>query len=151
MIICLTQGEGEERVLTGLALLANAGLELADAGGADEDGGVSLGGAGDHVLDEITVAGGVNDCVVTLGGRELPQSDVNGDATLALRLQLVHDPRVLERGLAHLGGLLLELLDDTLVNATALVDQVAGGGRLARVDVADDHDGHVFQFFSHIC
>lgn len=35
---------------------------------------------------------------------------------------------------------LLELLDGTLVDTTALVDQVAGGGRLAGVDVADnDH------------
>lgn len=35
---------------------------------------------------------------------------------------------------------LLELLDGTLVDTAALVDQVTGGGRLARVDVADDHD-----------
>ena len=35
---------------------------------------------------------------------------------------------------------LLELLDGTLVDTTALVDQVTSGGRLARVDVADnDH------------
>lgn len=31
---------------------------------------------------------------------------------------------------------LLELLNGTLVNTTALVDQVTSGGRLARVDVA---------------
>ena len=30
---------------------------------------------------------------------ELPQSDVDGDATLALGLQLVHDPRILEGSL----------------------------------------------------
>lgn len=35
---------------------------------------------------------------------------------------------------------LLELLDGTLVDTSALVDQVTGGGRLAGVDVADDHD-----------
>lgn len=35
---------------------------------------------------------------------------------------------------------LLELLDGTLVDTAALVDQVTSGGRLARVDVADDHD-----------
>jgi hypothetical protein len=35
---------------------------------------------------------------------------------------------------------LLELLDGTLVDTTALVDQVTSGGRLAGVDVADnDH------------
>ena len=30
---------------------------------------------------------------------ELPQSDVDGDSTLALGLQLVHDPRILEGSL----------------------------------------------------
>jgi hypothetical protein len=37
----------------------------------------------------------------------------------------------------------LLLTNDTLVNAAQLVDQVAGRGRLARVDVTDDDDVHV--------
>ena len=55
-----------------------------------------LGGSGDHVLDEVTMAGGVDDGDVVLGSLELPESNVDGDATLALRLQLVHHPRILE-------------------------------------------------------
>lgn len=35
---------------------------------------------------------------------------------------------------------LLELLNGTSVNTTALVDQVTGGGGLAGVDVSDDDD-----------
>lgn len=35
---------------------------------------------------------------------------------------------------------LLELLNGTLVNTTALVDQVTGGGRLTGVDVTDNDD-----------
>jgi hypothetical protein len=35
---------------------------------------------------------------------------------------------------------LLELLDGTLVDTTALVDQVTGRGRLAGIDVADNDD-----------
>ena len=45
------------------------------------------------------MAGGVDDGDVVLGSLELPQSDVDGDATLALGLQLVHDPRILEGSL----------------------------------------------------
>ena len=45
---------------------------------------------------------------------------------------------VLERALAELGSLLLELLDGTLVDTTALVDQVTSGGGLAGIDVTDD-------------
>ena len=47
---------------------------------------------------------------------------------------------VLERALAELGSLLLELLNGTLVDTTALVDKVTSGRRLAGVDVADNDD-----------
>ena len=45
---------------------------------------------------------------------------------------------VLERTLAELSSLLLELLDGTLVDTTALVDQVTSGGGLAGIDVTDN-------------
>jgi hypothetical protein len=105
------------------------------------------------------------------GGLELPESDVDGDTTLTLGLELVKNPGVLERGLAELGSLLLELLDGTLVDTTALVDKVAGGlrelasgpttrslgsppgrsthGRLAGVDVADNDDVDVELVLAH--
>ena len=43
---------------------------------------------------------------------------------------------------------LLELLDGTLVDTTALVDQVTGGGRLTGVDVADNDDVDVRLFLT---
>merc|ERR1719220_314908 len=144
------EGVGEEGELAGLAVLGDAGLELTGAGGDDEDAAVGLRGAGDHVLDEIPVAGGVDDGDVVLGSLELPQGDVDGDATLALGLELVEHPGILEGALAHLLGLLLELLDRSLVDTTALVDQMAGGGRLARVDVANDHDVDVNLLLNHL-
>ena len=45
---------------------------------------------------------------------------------------------VLERALAELGSLLLELLDGTLVDTTALVDKVTSGRGLAGIDVTDN-------------
>ena len=51
--------------------------------------------------------------------------------------------------LARLLGLLLELLDGSLVNTSALVDQVTGGGRLATVDVADDDNVDMSLFLAH--
>jgi hypothetical protein len=72
------------------------------------------------------VAGGVDHGVEVLGGLELPQRNVDGDTALALRLELVQHPRVLEGGLAQLSRLLLELLDGALVDAAALV---CGRGR----------------------
>ena len=56
-----TEGEGEEGVLAGLAVLGDTSLELTGTTGDDEDGAVSLGGTSDHVLDEVTVSGSVDD------------------------------------------------------------------------------------------
>jgi len=144
-----SEGVGEESVLTGLSVLGNTGLELSGTGGDDEDTAVGLGGSGNHVLDEITMSGGVNDGDVVLGGFELPEGNVDGDTTLALGLKFVQDPSVLEGSLSHIGGILLELLDGTLVDTSELVDQVSSGGGLSGVDVSDDDDVNVVLFLSH--
>ena len=91
----------------------------------------------------------INDGDIVLGSLKLPESDVNGDASLTLGLQLVKNPGVLERSLAGLGRLLLELLDGPLVDTPALVDQVTSGGGLAGVDVADDDNVDVSLLLTH--
>ena len=50
---------------------------------------------------------------------------------------------------SYLLGLLLELFDDTLVDSTAFVDEMAGRGGLAGIDVTNDDDVNVELFFSH--
>ena len=95
------------------------------------------------------MSGGINDGDIVLGSLELPQGNVDGDTSLTLGLQLVKNPSVLEGSLAGLRGLLLELLDGPLVNTSALIDQVTGGGRLARVDVADDDNVDMSLFLAH--
>jgi len=144
-----TKGVSEQSVLTSLTILGDTSLELTGTGGDDENGAISLGGTSDHVLDEITVTGGINDGDIVFGSLELPESNVNGDTTFTLSLQFVEDPCVLEGTLAEFGGFLLEFLDSTLVDTTALVDQMSGGGRLAGVDVADDDDVNVKLLFTH--
>jgi len=123
-----TKSEGEESVLLGLAFRSPATLETTGGGVDNQDGNIGLGGTSDHVLDEITVAGGINDSELELGGLELPEGDIDGDTTLTLGLEVIKDPGVLEGGFAHIGSLLFVLLDGTLINATALVDQVTSGG-----------------------
>ena len=56
-----TEGEGKEGVFTSLAILGDTSLEFTSTSGDDEDSAVSLRGTSDHVLDEVTVAGGVDD------------------------------------------------------------------------------------------
>merc|ERR1719225_1666299 len=144
-----TEGVGEESVLPGLAVLGDAGLELTSAGGDDENSAVSLRCSSDHVLDEITMSRSINDGDIVLGSLKLPESDVNGDTSLTLGLQLVKNPGVLERSLAGLGRLLLELLDSPLVDTSALVDQVTSCGGLAGVDVTDNDNVDMSLFLAH--
>ena len=59
-----TEGESEQSVLTGLAILGDTSLEFTSTGSNDEDSAVSLGGTSDHVLDEVTVTGGVCSCIL---------------------------------------------------------------------------------------
>jgi len=143
------KGESEESVLSGLTVLSDTSLELTDTGGDDEDGAIGLGSTSNHVLDEVSVAWGINNGDLVLAGLELPEGNIDGDTSLSLGLELVENPSVLEGALAHLGGLLLELLDGSLVDTTALVDQVTGGGGLTGIDVADDDDVDMSLFFSH--
>ena len=49
----------------------------------------------------------------------------------------------------YLLGFLLKFLDDTLVDSTAFVDEMAGRGGLAGIDVTNDDDVNVELFFSH--
>ena len=89
-------------------------------GGDAEDCGVGLAGAGNHVLHEVAVTWRVDDGEVVVGGEELLVSDVDGDASLALLLQSVHDVGEAESGLAHLGCQLLVAIDDVLFNVATV-------------------------------
>merc|ERR1712032_42327 len=78
----------QQSVLAGLAL-GDTLLVVALGDGGDEvtisrdhdDGNIGLRGTGDHVLDEILVARGINDGVVVLGGVELLGLERNGHTT----------------------------------------------------------------------
>jgi len=58
-----TEGVSKQSVLTGLAFGGECSLETSCVGRQDEKCDVSLGCAGDHVLDEVPVAWCVNDCL----------------------------------------------------------------------------------------
>jgi len=146
-----SQSESQKSVLSGLTILGDTSLEFTDTRGDDQDGTIGLGSSSDHVLDKVSVTGGVNDGDVVSGSLELPESNVDGDTTLTLSLKFVKNPSILERGLSELGSLLLELLDGSLVDTTTLVDQVSGGGGLSRVDVSNDNDVNVNLIFTHFC
>jgi len=123
-----SQSVGQQGMFPCLTVLGDTSFELSSAGRHNQHGTIRLRRTRDHVLDEIPMPGGVNDGDVILLGAEIHQLNVDGDTTFTLRLQLVQHPGVLEGAFSHLLGFLLELLDDSLVDATALVDHVSGTG-----------------------
>jgi hypothetical protein len=143
-----TEGERQQGVLSGLTVLGDTSLELSDTGSDDQDGAISLGSTSDHVLDEISVTGSIDDGNVVPGSLELPQGDVDGDTSLSLGLELVQYPCVLEGGLAQFSGFLLELFNGSLVDTSTLVDQVTGGGRFTGIDVTDNDNVDVNLLFT---
>ena len=87
-----------------------AGLRHRAVGGGDhEDGAVHLRGTGDHVLDVVSVTGGVDVRVVTLLGLVLHVGDVDRDTALTLLgriVDLVECARLVQIGVLvvqHLG------------------------------------------------
>jgi len=143
-----TEEEEKTRVLAGLALLdallgislSNSGLEATLLSGHEEESDISSGGAGDHVLDVILVAGGVDDRVVVLVREELLGVALDGDTTLALLLTRVEVIREAEGRLSLLrrGG--VELLHLTGGDTALLEDEMPASGGLAGIDVTADNN-----------
>ncbi len=52
--------------------------------------------------------------------------------------------------MTYLSGFFLKFFDGSLIDASTFVDDMSGGGGLARVDVADNHDVNMNLFLSHI-
>src|SRR4051812_44826184 len=98
-------------MLTGLSILGNSSFKTTRSGINDENSTISLGGTSNHVLNEIPVAGGINDSAVVLGSLKLPQSNVNSDTSFTLSLELVKHPGILERTLVHLSSFFLKPLN----------------------------------------
>ncbi len=93
---------------------------------------------------------GINDGEDGGLGLEFPECDINGDTSFSFGLKFIKNPSVLERSFTHFFGFLLELLNGSLIDTTALVDQMTGGGRFTRVDMTDDDEVKSILFFSHV-
>lgn len=55
-----TKGEGKESVLASLTILGNTSFEFTGTTSNDKDGTVGLRCSGNHVLDEVTMSGGID-------------------------------------------------------------------------------------------
>ena len=103
----------------------------------DDERGVGARRAGHHVLDELLMAGCVDDHVFALLGAEPDLRRVDGDVLIALGLQAVHHVGPLERHPAPLRDR-HELFVLALGQGSGVVEQAADKRRFAVIDVSDD-------------
>ena len=86
------------------------------------------------------MAWSIDDGPVVVRGEELLVSNVDGDTTLALFLESVHDVRKTETGLTGFSGEFLVLLNHVLFDVAGVEEETSNGGGLSVVDVTDKHD-----------
>jgi hypothetical protein len=75
-----------------------------------------------HVFDEISVAWSINNGDAVLVCLELPQGNVNGDATFTLSLQFVQNPGIFKGTLSHLQN--IKDVKENLKNCTASMQEL---------------------------
>ena len=101
--------------------------------------GLGVGRAGDHVLEKFLVARRVDDDVLPLLRLKPDLRGVDRDVLVALGLQRVHEVGPLKGHAAPLGNL-LQLLELAFRQRAGVVKQAADKGGFAVVHVADDDD-----------
>merc|ERR1712048_799554 len=146
-----TQSEGQHSMFSGLTILGDTSFKFTSGRSDDKDGAIGLRSTGNHVLNEISVTRGINNGDRVFVGLEFPQSNIDSDTSFSFGLKLVRNPSIFERTFTGFGGFFLEFFDGSLIDTTAFVDQVTGGGRFTGIDVTDDDNVDMTFFFSHFC
>jgi len=134
----LPDAEHRQDVAVAPAVLAHAFL------GVDhQHRGLGARGPRDHVLQELDVAGGVDDDVVARRALEEAARGVDRDPLVLLVRQRIQQERVFER-LARPLAFALHRLQLPLGKRTGVCQQAPDDRALAVVDVTDDDDVEVF-------
>jgi hypothetical protein len=111
-------------------------------GGVDhQQRGLGARSPGDHVLQELDMAGGVEDEIVTLATLEEDSCGIDGDALCLFVLQRIEQESVFERLGVEL-TLSPHLLQLSFGKGVGVGQETADNGALSVIDVADDHDAH---------
>lgn len=135
-------------VLTSLSLLnSKLGIGLGDGsletsllGRHKKKTNISGGRSGDHVLNVILVAGGIDNRVMVFVSEELLGVTLNGNSTLTLLLTGIEVVGESERRLSLLLGVSLKLFHLTSRDSSLLEDKVTTGGGLSGIDVSADNN-----------
>ena len=106
-----------------------------------EHGGIGLRRASDHVAEKLGMSRRVDQNDITRRGAQPNLAGVDGDALIALGLQGIEQERPFEWHAAA-GAHGLECVELAVRKTVRFVQQAADQGRLAVIDMADDHNAH---------
>jgi len=93
-----------------------------------------------HVRDEVTMSGSIEDCEFSLLRFEVIRGNIDGDSSFPLFRRRVHDPRQRERSFPHTASFFAVSFNRSLVDDLQIVQQPPHERTLAMIHVADDHE-----------
>ena len=108
----------------------------------DQQGGLGTGRTGDHVLEELNVAGRVDDDVIALGRFEEASGGVDGDALGLFVLECVEQKRILKWARV-LAASRFDLFEFAFRQRMRVRHEASDDGALAMIDMADHDDVHL--------
>jgi len=76
-------------MFSGLSIFGDTGFKFSLRGGNHQYGDIGLRGSGDHVFDEISMSGSINNGELEFFSLEFPQGDIDGDSSLSFGFQFV--------------------------------------------------------------
>jgi len=144
-------------VLTGLSLdfsllvvsLLNGGFETTLVRWDHEKSDVSLRSSRNHVLNEIPVSWGINDCVMIFFCKEFFGCARYRDTTGSLVFGFVHEKGKREGTLSLCVGFCLKFLELTLVNTSKFKHEMSSGGGFSCIDVS--YNNNTKMLLSFLC
>jgi hypothetical protein len=137
-------------VLFGLTFRGDTSLEFSWSRRDHKDGNISLSSTSDHILDEVSVSWGINDGDVVLLGLKLVEGDVDGNTSGSLSFEFIENPSIGEGSLTHGFSFLLIFLKSSLVETSALDDEVTSRGGLSGVDVTNNDEVNLLFLIRHL-
>lgn len=137
-------------MLFGLTLRRDTSFEFSWSRRDHEDGNISLSSTSNHVLDEVSVSWGIDDGDMVLLGLELVEGNVDGNTSGSLGLEFIENPSISEGSLTHGFSFLLILFKGSLIETSALDDEVTSRGGLSGVDVTNNNDVNLSFLIRHL-
>jgi len=83
-------------VLSGLSIFGNSGFKFSSGGSNHKNGNIGLRSSGNHVFDEISMSGSINDGETEFFGLKFPEGNIDGDSSFSFSLKFVQYPSVFE-------------------------------------------------------